>query len=108
MIVHQDQDPVFTGYQWTGRLPLDDGVRLSYSLQGPKGNPEMEAFLSRFKTENRSLFQDCQTLAELATVIGARVEYFNRERRHSRLGYRAPFTFVMRRTAASFKGGKTG
>src|SRR5438105_3668758 len=31
MIVHHDQDPVFVGYQWTARLLLVDGVRVSYS-----------------------------------------------------------------------------
>jgi transposase InsO family protein len=56
MIVHHDQDPVFVGYQWTSRLLLDDGVRVSYSLRGARGNPEIEAFFSRFETENGSGF----------------------------------------------------
>jgi len=34
MIVHHDQDSVYTGYHWTGRLLLEDGVRLSYTLSG--------------------------------------------------------------------------
>ncbi len=54
----------------------------------------MEGFLSRFKTENRSLLLDCQTLEELATVIAQRIDYYNRERRHSRIGYVAPFDYV--------------
>ena len=37
MIVHQDQDSVFTGYAWTGQL-LSAGVRLSYALRGPGDN----------------------------------------------------------------------
>ena len=44
VIVHQDQDSVFTGYAWTGRL-LGAGVRLSYALRGPRDNPEMESLL---------------------------------------------------------------
>ncbi len=92
MIVHHDQDPVFVGYAWTSRLLLDDGVRISYSLRGARGNPEMEAFFSRFKTENRSLLLDCQTLEGLATVIAQRIDYYNRERRHSRIGYVAPLS----------------
>lgn len=94
MIVHHDQDPVFVGYTWTSKLLLDDGVRISYSLRGVRGNPEMEAFFSRFKTENRSLVLDCQTLEELATVIGQRIDYYNYERRHSSIGYVAPLSFV--------------
>ena len=96
MIVHHDQDPVFIGYQWTSRL-LRDGVRVSYSLRGARGNPEMEAFFSRFKTENRSLPLDCQTLEELTGVIARRIDYYNHDRRHSAIGYVAPLNYVDRR-----------
>ncbi len=94
MIVHHDQDPVFVGYGWTSRLLLDDGVRVSYSLRGAKGNPEMEAFFSRFKTENRSVLLDCQALDELTDVVAARIDYYNRDRRHSTIGYVAPLSYA--------------
>ncbi len=94
MIVHHDQDPVFVGYAWTSRLLLDDGVRISYSLRGARGNPEMEAFFSRFKTENRSLLLDCQTLEELTGMIARRIDYYNRDRRHSKIGYMAPLSYA--------------
>ncbi len=93
MIVHHDQDPVFLSYRWTSTL-LSAHARVSYSLRGPRDNPEMEAFFSRFKTENRSLLLDAQSLAELQTLVAARIQYYNRERRHSRIGYVAPETFV--------------
>jgi transposase InsO family protein len=54
----------------------------------------MEAFFSRFKTENRSLFLDSDTLEALTAVVEVRLEYYNRERRHSRTGYVAPITYV--------------
>ena len=94
MIVHHDQDPVFTGYGWTAQLLLGDKGRLSYALHGAKDNPEMEAFLSRFKTENHSLFLDAQTLEELIAVVGARMDYYNNERRHSTIGYVSPSTYL--------------
>jgi putative transposase len=94
MIVHHDQDPVFVGYQWTSRLLLDDGVRVSYSLRGARGNPEIEAFFSRFKTENGSLLLDCQTLDDLTALSAARIDYYNRERRHSGIGYVAPLSYA--------------
>lgn len=94
MIVHHDQDPVFVGYVWTSRLLLDEEVRVSYSLCGARGNPEMEAFFSRFKTENRSLLQDCQTLDELTTMIARRIDYYNRDRKHSTIGYVAPLSYA--------------
>jgi len=94
VIVHHDQDPVFTSYGWTARLLLKDHVRVSYALNGARDNPEMEGFNSRFKNENRSLFLDARTLHELEAVVAERMAYYNRERRHSSIGYRAPATFV--------------
>jgi transposase InsO family protein len=93
-IVHHDQDPVFTGYGWTGQLLLEDRVRVSYALNGARDNPEMESFISRFKTENRSLLLDAQTLEDLQLLVEERMAYHNGERRHSTIGYRAPAAFV--------------
>jgi hypothetical protein len=70
-IVHHDQDSVFTGYAWTGRLLLEDGCRISYALNGPSDNPEMESFFGRFKTENRSLLLDAPSFAELRDTCPA-------------------------------------
>jgi transposase InsO family protein len=94
MILHQDQDPVFTSYAWTAQLLRKDGVRLSYALRGAKDNPEMESFNSRFKTEGNSLFLDAPTLADLVRVVDGRMCYHNRERRHSALDYVAPRVYV--------------
>ena len=93
MIIHHDQDPVFTGYGWTGQL-LRDGVRLSYALQGARDNPEMEAFISRFKAEGNSLFLDAQNVAELSGVVDRQMVYYNTERRHSSLGYLSPLMYI--------------
>ena len=93
MIIHHDQDPVFTGYGWTGQL-LRDGVRLSYALQGARDNPEMEAFISRFKAEGNSLFLDAQSVAELSGVVDRQMVYYNTERRHSSLGYLSPLMYI--------------
>jgi len=94
MIVHHDQDPVFTGYDWTGRLLLKDHARVSYALHGARDNTEMESFFSRFKTENRSLFHDANDLETLRRVVAERMDYYNRERRHSSLGNKAPLDYV--------------
>ena len=94
IIIHHDQDPVFTGYRWTTQLLLKDRARLSYALNGAKDNAEMESFFSRFKNENRSLFLDAGNLEALVAVVARRMEYYNRERRHSTLGNQAPLTYV--------------
>lgn len=94
VIVHHDQDPVFTGYGWTSQLLLEDHVRLSYALNGAKDNTEMESFFSRFKNENHSLFAAAQGPGPLGVLVDERMQYFNRERRHSSLGYVAPLSYV--------------
>jgi putative transposase len=94
IIMHHDQDPVFTGYGWTSQLLLKDGVRLSYTLQGARDNPEMEAFHSRFKAEGNSLFLDAQSMVELCEIVDRRMDYYNTERRHSSLGYVSPLAYI--------------
>ena len=93
-IVHQDQDSVFTSYDWVDELLRKDHVQLSYALRGASDNPEMESFFGRFKVENHSLFLDAQTLKELLAVLAERIRYYNRERRHSSLENLAPDTFI--------------
>jgi putative transposase len=92
--IHHDQDPVFTGYGWTAQLLLKDHVRVSYALNGARDNPEMEAFNSRFKTENRSLLLDAQTLDELQALVSERIDYYNNDRRHSSISNQAPVVFI--------------
>jgi len=96
MIIHHDQDAVFTSYDWTGQLLLKDGVRLSYALGGAKDNPEMESFIGRFKEEGQSLFLDAQSLAELTAVVDRRMRYYNTKRRHSSIGYQSPVAYIKR------------
>ena len=94
LVVHHDRDPVFTSYAWTGRLLLQDRARVSYALRGARDNVEMESFYGRFKTENRSLLADAESLEALRVVVDDRMQYFNRERRHSTLSNRSPLDYL--------------
>jgi transposase InsO family protein len=94
MIIHHDQDPVYTSYDWTGQLLLKDIIRVSYALGGAKDNPEMESFISRFKSEGYSLFLDAQSVAELAEMVDQRMQYYNADRLHSSIGYLSPLNFI--------------
>jgi putative transposase len=96
MIIHHDQDAVFTGYEWARQLILEDGVRLSFTLHGFKDNPEMESFNGRFKEENHSLLLEAQTLDELVEVVDQRMDYYNTQRRHSSIGYLSPVAYIER------------
>lgn len=94
LIVHHDQDSVYTSYRWLRKLLIEDKVVVSYCERGARDNPWMESFWAHFKGENVSLFLETASLEELEWVIGKRVEYYNYKRRHSRLGYRSPVEYL--------------
>jgi len=94
VVVHQDQDPVFTSYDWLRALLLDAEVLVSYSENGAKGNPWIESLWARFKVENTSLITETERMPELREVLGDQVAYYNRERRHSSLDYVSPLEFL--------------
>lgn len=93
-IIHHDRDSVYTSEAWVKQLLLKDRARLSYALRGAKDNPEMESFNSRFKTENRSLFEDAASFQELLVRVRERIRHYNRRRKHSALGNVAPMDYV--------------
>lgn len=90
IVMHHDQDPVYTSYDWTGCLLLCDHLQISYTLDGARGNTEMEAFISRFKNENRSLLLDAPTIEALEKIVNERMCYYNEVRRHSVLDNQPP------------------
>lgn len=94
MIMHHDQDPVYTGYAWTEQLLLEDRLRISYALNGARDNPQMESFIGHFKDEGRSLFLEAETVNELRRVVDQRMVYYNGERRHSSIGYQSPLAYI--------------
>lgn len=100
VIVHQDQDPVFTGYEYVGRL-LADGVTLSFTERGFKDNPWMESFIGHFKEEYRNLLSQAKTLAELKKILVRCVRDWNKNRIHSVLKGRSPDEFI--HTVCKFK-----
>lgn len=94
VIVHHDQDPVLTSFAWTSQLLPRDRVRISYALNGDRDNPQMESFIGRFKTQNRSLLLDAQTLEGLQAAVAETMDYYNNRRRHSTIGYQLPIVYV--------------
>lgn len=94
MILHQDQDAVFTGNRWADRLLNEEGMRLSYSEDGAKENTMMESTIGHFKCDAKNLFQEAGSMCELESRIEDHVGYWNRERMHSSLDYRTPQKFV--------------
>ena len=89
--MHHDQDSVYTSYLWLRQLLLVDKAVVSYCERGAKDNPWMESFWAHFKGENASLFLETSTLEGLKWVIDKQMNYYNGERRHSRVDYRSPY-----------------
>ena len=50
----------------------------------------IESFWRRFKTENKTLFMQAESLAELQDVTEKQMTYCNQDRRHSTLNYCVP------------------
>lgn len=94
LIVHHDQDPVYTSYAWTYQLLHKDKVQLSYALSGAKDNPAMESFFGRFKTEGHSRFLAADDFEQLLQIVAERVAYYNQSRRHSSLGQQPPLVVL--------------
>ncbi len=94
VVVHQDQDSVYTSFDWLHALLLDAQVVVSFSERGAMDNPWIESLWSRFKGENESLFAEAQTIAELRAIVERQFTYYNHERRHSSLNYQAPIEFL--------------
>ena len=94
VVVHQDQDGVYTGHQWLWQLRVKDRVRVSYSLNGARGNTAMESFNGHFKAENGSRLWDQRNLAGVVRVVESAMSYYNDIRRHASLDNMAPATFL--------------
>jgi putative transposase len=94
IVVHHDQDAVYTSHAWIGEVRMRDRLRLSYSLDGARGNTHMESFNSHFKEENRSVFWEQDRLASLRGVVQRRIDYYNDIRRHASLDNLSPQAFL--------------
>ena len=90
ILVHHDQDPVYTSYAWIQQLMIEDGVKISFSENGARGNTWIESLWGRMKVETESLIHQAETFEALESVIDERFEYYNRRRRHSSIGQRRP------------------
>jgi transposase InsO family protein len=89
-IIHHDLDSVYTSYQWLRSMLLEDGLRVSYSENGAKGNPWIESLWGRTKAEVGSRITEASSLPALRNVFDERFRYYNQKRRHSSIGYIPP------------------
>jgi transposase InsO family protein len=97
LIVHHDEDSVYTSYEWLQKLLIRDRARVSYAERGARDNPWIESLWGHFKVENGSLLSEAATLEELEWVIERQMRYYNTERRHSGVGYVPPVEYLRAR-----------
>lgn len=93
VVIHQDQDTVFTGYEYAGTL-LNDGISLSFTQKGFKDNPFMESCIGHFKDEYKHLIQEAKNIEETKDIIRKCIKDWNKERIHSTLKGRSPDEFI--------------
>jgi len=93
VVVHQDQDSVFTGYEYAGRL-INDGLTLSFTERGFKDNQMMESCIGHFKQTYKQRIQQTETLKEAQKIFRSCVKDWNTKRRHSSLKGRPPDDFI--------------
>ena len=93
VIIHQDRDSVFTGYEYAGTL-LNDGISLSFTERGFKDNSAMESCISRFKEDYENQIKETKNMERAEKVIEKCVRDWNRERIHSALKGRSPDEFL--------------
>ena len=114
LIVHHDQDSVYTSYRWLRQLLIEDKAVVSFCERGAKDNPWMESFWGRFKVENGSLFGDAATLGELEWAIGrqmsncivsqVRAGLYRQGLPSLTMAFRITISFLMQATSATFTG----
>lgn len=93
LIVHSDRGYQFTSWEWLRRLHRH-GLRPSIGRVGSAlDNALIESWFSSFKNEALHPFPQPATRARAREVLFRHIDFHNRKRRHSALGYLAPAAF---------------
>lgn len=93
LIMHSDRGYQFTSWDWLGRLDKA-GLRPSIGHVGSAlDNALMESWFSSFKNEAIHPYPLPATRADARQTLFRHIDFHNRRRRHSALGYIAPVTF---------------
>jgi transposase InsO family protein len=94
ILSHSDQGSQLTSHNYVETV-LKTGMILSYSTPGtPTENAGQESFFGRFKDENKDLFLEMETFAELEKLINQRINYYNNKRLHTSLKLQSPKKFT--------------
>lgn len=96
VVIHHDQDPIYTSHEWLRALCVQSSVRVSYALNGARGNTAMESFNGHFKGENGSILWEQKNIKGVIRVVETRMRYYDDVRRHESLGQISPEDFLIK------------
>ena len=92
-VVHSDRGYQFTSWEWLARLDKA-GLLPSIGAVGTAlDNALMESWFSSFKTEALYPYPQPATRAEARTILFRHIDFHNRRRLHSSLGYQSPLIY---------------
>ena len=93
LIVHSDRGVQFRSNRYR-KILLDNGCRISMSRKADCwDNAAMEAFFSRLKVE-LVYAERLNSISQAKTLLFEYIEiFYNRNRRHSAIGYVSPYKF---------------
>ena len=93
LIVHSDRGSQYTGYEYRKLLAKHGFIQSMSGAGNCYDNAVAESFFHTIKTESVS-FEKYQTRAQAKTSLFDYIElFYNRERRHSKLGYLSPWNY---------------
>lgn len=94
IIFHQDRGSVYTSEGYVSLL-IKNQIQISYSRKAEPGdNAVNESFFSRFKDEWRDVFYELKEFSEVKYQIKKGIEYYNKKRYHSSLGFKTPLAYI--------------
>lgn len=100
VIVHSDRGHQFTSWAWLGRLERA-GLRPSIGRVGSAlDNALMESWFSSFKNEALHPYGPPATRDKARRILFNHIDFHNRRRLHSAIGYTTPTAFEARTTTA--------
>lgn len=101
LVVHSDRGSQYTGYEYRKLLSKHGFIQSMSGAGNCYDNAVAESFFHTIKTESVS-FEKYQTRAQAKTSLFDYIElFYNRERRHSKLGYLSPWKYEQKNSKAA-------
>lgn len=101
-IHHSDRGCQYASSAFRRKVTEFGGTPSFSNPASPQENAFAESFFARFKDEAIRT-EEIQTLCQAQIAVDAYVEFYNRKRPHSSLGYQSPLTFESKLNEGAFQ-----